>query len=77
MTYYRLYKIPCLVNTSLNINGYPIVETPDDFIDLKVQLHDDKIDGRVTYIMMCGDGQAYGLCLSQELYEDDYISSKK
>lgn len=74
MTYYRLYKIPCLVNTSLNINGYPIVETPDDFIDLKVQLHDDKIDGRVTYILMCGDGQTYGLGLSQELHEDEDIT---
>ena len=31
MTYFEKTGVPCLVNTSLNINGYPIVETPFDF----------------------------------------------
>ncbi len=31
MTYFEKTGIPCLVNTSLNINGFPIVETPYDF----------------------------------------------
>ena len=31
MTYYEKTGVPCLVNTSLNINGFPIVETPYDF----------------------------------------------
>ena len=34
MYYYRQTGIPCLINTSLNINGFPIVETPADFCDL-------------------------------------------
>ncbi len=34
MTYYAQTSIPCLINTSLNINGFPIVETPADFCDL-------------------------------------------
>lgn len=31
MTYFEKAGVPCLVNTSLNINGFPIVETPSDF----------------------------------------------
>lgn len=31
MTYFEKTGIPCLVNTSLNINGFPIAETPYDF----------------------------------------------
>ena len=31
MAYFERHHIPCLVNTSLNINGFPIVETPRDF----------------------------------------------
>ena len=31
MTYFEKTGVPCLVNTSLNINGFPIVETPYDF----------------------------------------------
>ena len=30
MFYFEQTKTPCLVNTSLNINGFPIVETPRD-----------------------------------------------
>ena len=29
---------PCLVNTSLNINGFPMVETPEDFRSLQEEL---------------------------------------
>lgn len=29
---------PCLVNTSLNINGFPIVETPRDLCDLSEEI---------------------------------------
>ena len=31
MIYFEQTGIPCLVNTSLNINGFPIVESPADF----------------------------------------------
>ena len=31
MSYFERTHIPCLINTSLNINGFPIVETPKDF----------------------------------------------
>ena len=31
MAYFQQTGVPCLVNTSLNINGFPIVETPYDF----------------------------------------------
>ena len=31
MTYFHKTGVPCLVNTSLNINGFPIVESPVDF----------------------------------------------
>ena len=34
MAYFHHTHTPCLVNTSLNINGFPIVETPLDFFDL-------------------------------------------
>ena len=30
--------IPCLINTSLNINGFPIVETPRDLCELKEEI---------------------------------------
>ena len=34
MFYFEQTHVPCLVNTSLNINGFPIVETPRDLCDL-------------------------------------------
>ncbi len=34
MSFFEKTHIPCLVNTSLNINGFPIVETPRDFCHL-------------------------------------------
>ena len=34
MAYFAETGVPCLVNTSLNINGFPIVETPRDLCDL-------------------------------------------
>ena len=34
MNHFEETGVPCLVNTSLNINGFPIVETPVDFCDL-------------------------------------------
>ena len=35
MAYFERTHIPCLVNTSLNINGFPIVETPEDLTFLQ------------------------------------------
>ena len=38
MAYFRETTVPCLVNTSLNINGFPIVETPRDLVDLAKEI---------------------------------------
>ena len=38
MSYFNATGIPCLVNTSLNINGFPILETPSDLCDLGEEL---------------------------------------
>lgn len=38
MFYFRETSVPCLVNTSLNINGFPIVETPQDLCDLAEEI---------------------------------------
>ncbi len=38
MLYFNDTGIPCLVNTSLNINGFPIVETPRDLCDLTEEI---------------------------------------
>lgn len=34
MAYFNETGVPCLINTSLNINGFPMVETPRDFCNL-------------------------------------------
>ena len=38
MKHFEETGIPCLVNTSLNINGFPIVETPEDLCDLAEEI---------------------------------------
>ena len=38
MAYFEKAHVPCLVNTSLNINGFPIVETPEDLCYLKEEI---------------------------------------
>lgn len=38
ITYYEQTGVPCLVNTSLNINGFPIVESPCDVCDLSEEI---------------------------------------
>ena len=38
MAFFQETHIPCLVNTSLNINGFPIVETPREFCDLSEEI---------------------------------------
>lgn len=39
MMYFEETHIPCLVNTSLNINGFPIVETPRDLCNLGEEVY--------------------------------------
>ena len=39
MVYFEKTHIPCLVNTSLNINGFPIVETPEDLCLLQEEIN--------------------------------------
>ena len=38
MEFFNQTHVPCLVNTSLNINGFPIVETPRDFCNLAEEI---------------------------------------
>ena len=38
MAHFEQTHVPCLVNTSLNINGFPIVETPRDFCNLQEEI---------------------------------------
>ena len=61
--YFDQTGIPCLINTSLNINGFPIVETPTDLCNLaeEIEFMDDipKVmtvfvgDGEVREILPC------------------------
>ena len=52
MFYFEQTKTPCLVNTSLNINGFPIVETPRDFGNLleEVQFMEDVPEVRGIFV---------------------------
>ena len=38
MAYFQQTGTPCLINTSLNINGFPIVETPHDLYNLAEEI---------------------------------------
>lgn len=40
MSWFEETGTPCLVNTSLNINGYPMVETPRNLCELKEEVSD-------------------------------------
>lgn len=48
-------NVPCLINTSLNINGFPIVETPYDFKDLAEEVSFMTDIPKVMYIYVKDD----------------------
>ena len=52
MAYFEKNHVPCLINTSLNINGFPIVETPRDLCDLaeEITFMDDVSDVMTVFV---------------------------
>ena len=45
MNFYNTYKIPCLINTSFNGRGQPIIETPEQAIDFLK--NNDELEGLI------------------------------
>lgn len=64
MTYYEQTGVPCLVNTSLNINGFPIVETPVDLCAMNEEFY--YMDGIPDIVSILIEGNTYNLVWKNE-----------